>query len=142
MQQTNFDEAVDRLVLHDSRYTRDAYLFLRDGLDHTQKLITKNGREKLRHLTGQELCGGLRAYALEQWGPMTATVLGEWGIHACADFGEIVFNLIEGGVFSKTDADRREDFHGCFDFFEAFRLPYLPPAKRAAVSAQPRPAQV
>ena len=56
----------------------------------------------------------------------TKTVLNEWGITRCADFGDIVFNLIEYNVFSKTENDRREDFTEVFDFDEAFVKPFQP----------------
>lgn len=32
------------------------------------------------------------------------------------DIGEVVFNLIDGELLSKTEGDRREDFHGLSDF--------------------------
>jgi uncharacterized repeat protein (TIGR04138 family) len=72
------------------------------------------------------LLHGLRVYALDQFGPLTKTVLNAWGIHRCADFGEIVFNLIEYNMFSKTDQDRREDFEEVFEFEDAFVKPFLP----------------
>jgi uncharacterized repeat protein (TIGR04138 family) len=51
-------------------------------------------------------------------------------VHRCADFGEIVFNLIEYRVFSKTENDRREDFADIYDFDEAFVKPFQPAGKR------------
>ena len=53
-------------------------------------------------------------------------MLNSWGITRCADFGDIVFNLIEYNVFSKTDNDRREDFSNLYDFDEAFVKPFAP----------------
>jgi uncharacterized repeat protein (TIGR04138 family) len=50
---------------------------------------------------------------------MARTVLRLWGIHKTDDFGEIVFSLIEAELMSKTDGDRREDFHDVFDLDEA-----------------------
>ena len=57
-------------------------------------------------------------------------MLNKWGITRCADFGDIVFNLIEYNVFSKTENDRREDFSEVFDFEEAFVKPFLPARPR------------
>ena len=37
-----------------------------------------------------------------------------------ADFGEIVFNMIEVGQMRKTSRDRREDIHEVYAFDEAF----------------------
>jgi len=67
---------------------------------------------------------------LEQYGPMALTLLQNWGIHECDDFGEIVFNLVEFGVLGKTENDRREDFSGGYDFYDAFVVPFIPKAKR------------
>jgi uncharacterized repeat protein (TIGR04138 family) len=49
----------------------------------------------------------------------------------------MVYQLIEYGVFSKTDTDRKEDFSEIFDFEESFVRPYLPrdrAARRAEVA--------
>jgi uncharacterized repeat protein (TIGR04138 family) len=139
MQEASFDQAIDQILASDSRYARDAYQFVREALEHTQKLLTKPagenaaGREgkaptppPVHHVTGQELLGGIRSYALQQFGPMVPTVFEEWGIRRCADFGEIVFNMVEIGVLAKTDKDSREDFKDGYDFDAAFRQPFLP----------------
>ena len=110
------------------RYRRDAYLFVRDALDFTQKAAARERREGL-HVTGQELLAGVRDYALAQFGPMAITVLDDWGITRCEDFGEIVFNVVEAGLFPKTDKDSREDFQNGYNFEEAFRKPFLPQSK-------------
>ena len=87
MQEINFEETVEKILAHDPRYARDAYFFLREALDFTQKLIGKENRGKVRHVTGTELLDGLRQYALAQYGPMTVTVFAEWGVRECKDFG-------------------------------------------------------
>ena len=38
-----------------------------------------------------------------------------WGVNQTDDIGEIVFNLIEAELLSKTDRDDRGDFHALFD---------------------------
>ncbi|WP_404425883.1 Minf_1886 family protein [Nibricoccus sp. IMCC34717] len=121
----------------DARFDRRAYDFVRQGLDHTVKEIRKQEGEKgqkPRHVSGQELAHGLRAFALEQYGPLAKTVLNSWGITTTQDFGDIVFNLIEYHVFSKTDSDRREDFADHYAFEEVFVRPYLPQRAAPAVS--------
>lgn len=130
MQEANFDEGLETILAKDSRYTRDAYLFVRDALDFTQKAALRERREGF-HVTGQELLAGVREYALAQFGPMAITVLEEWGITRCEDFGEIVFNVVEAGLFSKTDTDSREDFKNGYTFENAFRKPFLPQHKTA-----------
>lgn len=151
MNTANFDEALDQIVQKDARYHRDAYLFVREALDHTQKLVNKGAKSesraaaeetvegKVRHVSGQELLAGIRAYALEQFGPMTLTVLNEWGVRRCEDFGEIVFNMVENHLLAKTKKDTRDDFKDGYDFEEAFRQPFLPGNKSAAPKAEPKP---
>ena len=109
---------------------------MKDALDHTQKLVLKSGQGKLRHVTGQELLGGIRDYALGQFGPMTMTVFEEWGVRSCADFGEIVFNMVEHSLLAKTERDSREDFKDGYDFADAFRKPFLPQRK---LPPEPKP---
>lgn len=124
-----FGEIVVQICKEDPRFDRKAYDFVRLGLDHTVKELRKKDAsraERSRHVTGPELLEGLRAYALDQYGPLAKTVLNAWGIRRCRDFGDIVFNLIEYNVFSKTDNDRREDFSDIFDFDEAFVKPFQP----------------
>ncbi|HWL15533.1 MAG TPA: Minf_1886 family protein [Opitutus sp.] len=129
MQDPDFAEIVGLICKEDSRYDRKAYEFVRLGLDHTVKeLKKKEGARAVRsrHVSGPELLDGLRVYALEQFGPLAKMVLNSWGVGQCSDFGEIVFNLIEYNVFSKTDNDRREDFAGLYSFEDAFVKPFLP----------------
>jgi len=128
MANQGFDEVLESMVARAPRYHCDAYHFLREGLDYTQQSISKQEEGQVRHVSGQELLGGLRAYALEQYGPMAFFVLGEWGIHRCEDFGELVFNMVEAQLLAKTAEDRREDFAGGYDFKEAFCKPFQPVA--------------
>ena len=126
MQEINFDATLDNILAKDSRYQRDAYLFIREALDFTQKLIIKENRGQVRHVTGQELLNGIKQLALQQFGPMVVTVFEEWGVKNCRDFGEIVFNMVEIGLLAKTDKDSRDDFQTGYDFDEVFRKPFRP----------------
>lgn len=132
MQEVNFDEVVERLVAQDPKYSREAYLFVREALDYTQKLVSRENRGTVRHVSGQELLEGIRQYALQQYGPMTMTVLEEWGIKKCRDFGEIVFNMVENRLLQKTDKDTREDFEPGYGFTDAFSKPFWPQNKSTA----------
>ena len=129
MQDTEFAEIVALICKDDPRYGPKAYEFVRLGLDHTVKELRKREgarAERSRHVSGKELLEGLRAFALDQYGPMTKIVLDSWGVRRCRDFGHIVFNLIEYKVFSKTDSDCPEDFADVYDFDEAFVKPFRP----------------
>ncbi|MGA2801427.1 MAG: Minf_1886 family protein [Verrucomicrobiota bacterium] len=129
MQEINFDEAVEQILAKDSRYHRDAYTFVREALDYTQKLVGRETRGQIRHVSGQKLLDGIRQFALQQFGPMTMTVFEEWGVRNCRDFGEIVFNMVEIGLLAKTEKDSRDDFQNGYDFTDAFRKPFWPSQK-------------
>jgi uncharacterized repeat protein (TIGR04138 family) len=131
MQKPSFGESVDEIISRDNRFDRDAYYFVREGLDFTLKMLKKQHHTQAvqRHVSGPELLEGLRRFALDQFGPMAKTVLDYWGVRKCEDFGEIVFNMVEKGILGKTDQDSREDFRGGFDFEEAFVKPFQPSAR-------------
>lgn len=134
----NFQEVIQLIAENDTRYAPGAYLFIRDALARTQADLKR--REKLvnqRHISGHELCHGIRKFALEQYGPMAFTLLQQWGLQKTEDFGNVVFNLIEFGIFGKTEEDCIEDFQGVFDFDEAFRKPFVPtPNKRISADSE------
>ena len=129
MHEASFEEALGQILAKDPRFHRDAYFFVREALDHTQKSIVKENKGQMRHVSGQELLAGIREFALAQFGPMTITVFEEWGVRRSRDFGDIVFNMVETGWLAKTDKDTRDDFQGGYDFIEAFRHPFLSSAK-------------
>ena len=141
MHEATFEEGLELILAKDPRYARDAYLFVREALDYTQKAIIKENRGQLRHVSGQELLGGIREFALSQFGPMTITVLDEWCVRNSQDFGEIVFNLIDAGWLAKTKQDSKEDFAGGYDFDEAFRQPFLPESKQGLPPREVKPAK-
>jgi len=108
-------DIIEKITEEDPRYDPEAYLFLMKGLNFTVGKL-----EKPRHVSGQELTEGLRLYAIEQFGPMARTVLENWGISSTEDFGNIVFNMIDAKLFSKTETDSIDDFKSIYDFKEAF----------------------
>jgi uncharacterized repeat protein (TIGR04138 family) len=140
MQKIGFAEALDSIVASDSRYQRDAYVFLRDSLDFTTKQQKKVKGATVRHVTGPELLGGVRQYALKEFGPLVMTVFDNWGIHSCEDVGNMVFNLIGAGIFGKTEEDSIEDFKNVYDFEEAFVKPFAPAKPTGAKPVQESPA--
>ena len=126
MQKIGFAEALDSIVASDPRYSRDAYVFLRDALDFTTKAQKKIKGAPVRHVAGPELLEGVKQYALKEFGPMVVTVFSYWGIRCCEDIGHMVFNLIGAGIFGKTEEDSIEDFKSVYDFEEAFVKPFAP----------------
>lgn len=123
----NFHEVVQLIRKDDPRYDIGAYVFMRQALDHTLTGIKeRESTSAHRHVSGQELCEGIRDYALEQYGPMALKLLQSWGINRTEDFGQIVFNLVEFGIFGKTETDSIEDFNNVYDFETVFEAPFRP----------------
>ena len=130
MQAVDFDETIETIVARDSRYAIEAYYFVREALDYTQKKLVRNKKQpQPQHISGQELLEGTRQFTVKEYGPMALYVLESWGIQRCEDIGELVFNMVEANLLSKTDDDTREDFGGGFQFTEALVWPFLPPSK-------------
>ena len=133
MNKKDFSEVVQLIIRDDSRYDKGAYFFVRRALDHTLRDIMESKMvRKTNHVSGQELLEGIRDFAIQQYGPMTMTLFDRWGLSKCSDFGNIVFKLVEYGVFGKTEADHPEDFNEGYDFKEAFVDPFLPKSSKSA----------
>ena len=85
------------------------------------------GWEKLdRHVTGRQLCWGLRDYALQRWGMLARTVLESWNVKDTRDFGRIVFGFIECNLMQQQPGDSIADFEDIYSFEEAFDEPFRP----------------
>jgi len=112
---------INEIISKDSRFPYEAYEFLFQALAYTQKSLGKakpqDGNEPTveHHVSGRELIEGIRKYALDEFGLMARCVFQQWGIHKTGDFGDMVFNLVEHGLMSKTDQDSKEDFEDIFD---------------------------
>lgn len=139
MQEDQFSEVVDLIRREDARYGKKAYLFVRKALDFTIKHAEEEEPDRgTRHVRGPELLEGIRKYALDQYGPMTLTLMHEWNIRTCLDFGEIIFQLVDYGVLGKTEDDSIEDFQNGYNFEEAFLGPFLPTGKKPESPADTR----
>jgi len=132
MQPVHFEQAVVSVLGRDNRFDAQAYFFLKDALDFTLKRIADGNGGHSRHVTGPELLTGFRDFTLNQFGPMGSTLMKEWGIRQCRDIGEMVFQLIDEGMFGKQDSDSLEDFSEVFDLDEALSRPFLPKQVRPA----------
>jgi len=113
-------------VSEQSGYPIGAFLFVQAGLEFTVRRVhgepEAGGDAKRYHVSGQQLCEGLRAYAIREYGLLARTVLRSFRIHTTRDFGEIVFAMIDAEMMQKTDEDEIEDFEGIFDFRDAFAV--------------------
>ena len=108
------------------RFDQEAYRFIYEALHFTQqKLHRGRGADKAEdHITGQELAHGARELGVDRYGLLAKSVFRHWGIHSTADFGRIVFDLIERGEMRKTERDQLSDFYDVFDFDEALDRTY------------------
>ena len=110
---------MDRIRLRESRYDERAYLFVLAALEFVQQRLPER-----RHLSGSELAEGCRDLALARYGVLARTVLEHWGITSTADFGEVVFTMVDTGLLMKEPQDTKDEFIGVFDFHEAFDRAY------------------
>src|SRR6516165_8909254 len=113
------------LTRQDPRYMYEAYEFMFEALSHTQKMLGRvpeegeSERGPQHHVSGRELLHGTCDFAKQEFGLMARTVFRQWGIRRTDDIGEIIFNLIEAQLLSKTDSDHRSDFQNVFDLDKA-----------------------
>lgn len=113
-------DVLEKIRKRGDRYDERAYLFVLASIEFLQTRLPER-----RHVTGAELTLACRDFALEQYGLMAATVLEHWGITGTADFGRIVYALVEIGLLVTQPGDRVEDFHGVYAFEQAFRDAYV-----------------
>lgn len=121
-------------------YPLPAYQFVQEGLRFTVRRVHEQraqddglgGGPVTEHVSGQQLCMGLRDYAIEQFGMLARPVLEGWSIRRTDDFGRMVFAMIEAGAMSKTPQDTPDDFNGVYDFDEAFAREHVAVSMRAA----------
>jgi uncharacterized repeat protein (TIGR04138 family) len=110
------------------KYPRALENFLFDSLEYAQKR-RKSGEDEAtygeaKHITGGELLEFIREFALLRFGFMARTVFHCWSIHTTADFGRLVYDLIERGRMGKTEEDQLSDFDDVYDFEEALDQSY------------------
>ncbi|MBN1676523.1 MAG: hypothetical protein JXR37_36105 [Kiritimatiellae bacterium] len=141
MEDLRFRKVLEEIVREDPRYHLDAYLFVREALEVTVRMLKKpeKGPARKRHVSGQELLEGIRTYALDEYGPMAMTVLRSWGVGRTEDFGAIVFKMVEKGILGKTEEDKLQDFANGYDFEAAFVMPFRPAGTRPALRRPKRP---
>lgn len=111
----DFRKAVEEIYAKDTRYKIDSYEFILQALRWTQRKLKKQG-----HVSGKELAGGCAKFAIEQYGPMAMAVLKHWGITKTQDFGNIVNNMIDAKLLSKTENDSIDDFKDVYSFDVVF----------------------
>lgn len=126
--ESDWMNATDQAATAKVKYHPDAYRFVFESLHHTQQKLKRGATPEVdderAHCTGPELLHGIRELALERYGQLARTVFAHWGVKATADFGRIVFELIERGEMRKTDRDQLRDFFNVYDFDDALERDY------------------
>jgi uncharacterized repeat protein (TIGR04138 family) len=119
---TSFIKKLMPVVRRDPRYAYEAYEFVFMAIDHTLKLLGRDlpdestdAHDPRYHVSGRQLVEGMCDFARQEFGLMACVVFRMWGIRCTDDFGEIVFNLIDAELMSRTPDDSRADFHDLFD---------------------------
>lgn len=124
-------------ITRTTKYPLDAFIFVQRGLEYTVQRTygpledeteqpgpeTPSGacaKRVERHISGRQLCMGLRDFAIEQYGLLARTVMRRWRINSCEDFGHIVFAMVDAGLMNKTEDDSIRDFTDVYDFEAAF----------------------
>jgi uncharacterized repeat protein (TIGR04138 family) len=120
-----------RVVAEMGIYPIEAFDFVHDGLHYTVRSVYGEITDPAAdlHVTGQQLCQGLREYALLRWGLMASSVLHRWNITSTLDFGNIVFSMIRAGHMRKRPQDCIEDFANVYDFQTGFEVGYQIPSQ-------------
>jgi uncharacterized repeat protein (TIGR04138 family) len=123
---SNLEDRLKCVAARDGRYHINAYRFVYEALDYTVKQL-----EQKRHISGRELLEGIKNLAIEQFGALAVMVFDVWGLHKTDDFGNIVFNLVEAEMMSRSDDDTRDDFHDVYQFKDVFRIDSKPRSMRS-----------
>ncbi|MGB9719869.1 MAG: Minf_1886 family protein [bacterium] len=109
------DPVFDRMLQKDPRYRLEAYIFVLEALHYARGKFNVE-----KHVTGKQLLEGIKELAIKKYGTMAKMVFEHWGVKKTVDFGNIVFNMVQEHVLSKTEEDKLEDFNEVYDFEEVF----------------------
>ena len=114
-------------------FHHQAYVFVREALSEAQELKFGNEEknESRGHISARELLEGVSSLGKRRYGMMAASVFRHWGIQSTADFGRVVFEMIELGDMKKTENDVFEDFVDIYSFDDVFGRDYAVDVSKA-----------
>lgn len=137
MNSPRFRAKVDSIRSDDPRFAREAYVYLTRVLDYSvEKISLQCPPPHPQHVSCRTLLEDFCELALREMGPMAMTVMNEWGIKSGYNVGEMVFHLIDAGVFGKQPSDRLDDFKDFPPFSEILEKPYLPRTSHSHQSSE------
>ena len=123
---------IARVAQNHPEYAHEAYRYIANAVHVIAQEIQEQEAESdphaaKRHISIAELLDGLRTHLLKDFGRLAFDILGAWHVHTTADFGNIVYNLVEGGVLSLSPEDSIADFYNQYSFHKAFVAPFQYP---------------
>lgn len=135
----------DEIRRRASVFPEAAFQFVREALAYTVKQLHPESKGKAevvdpaladsRHVTGQQLCLGMRDLALKRYGLLAGAVMRQWGVRETEDFGVIVYAMIDRGEMRCSERDSFDDFRDVFAFEEVFSpMPVTSAARRPGVA--------
>jgi uncharacterized repeat protein (TIGR04138 family) len=137
-----FDIAVERILSKGALFKKEAYYLLNEALGRAIKAeATKKKQDNPEHVNATTLSFAFRDLALDQYGGLAKQVLNHWGVQSSEDIGKMVYQLVEDGIWSKTEEDSLEDFKNLIDFDEAFLKPFMPMASSKPLDTVPKAAK-
>ena len=121
----DYPERLEAFLGNVTCYPREAYEFVCEALQiwagiWRSRPAKEPGNQTSHHASGQELLEFIRELALQKFGRQAKAVLGGWNVFRTEDFGEIVFEMIDAGLLTKSPEDSKEDFQNGYSFEEAF----------------------
>ena len=117
MEEIDFEsDTFEDMVAKDDRYAPGAYALLMDVI----RYLGEGGK----HMSAEEIMDEFKERTLDQYGPMSYTVLSEWGVERCEDIGEMMSNLEDHHRVRRDEDDNPQSFLDGYDFKEAFLGPY------------------
>lgn len=114
------DDILSQIRERGGRFHAQSYLFVLAAIEFLQHQLPAR-----RHVSGPELAWACRDFALSQFGLLAPHVLEYWGLSKTADFGEVVFTLVDVGLLITQPEDQIDDFEEIYEFAEAFRSAHV-----------------
>jgi len=134
MENIDFKNRVENIIESDRRYPYEAYDFINAAIKFTIDALIRSGSASgRRHINAEELLDGIVAFAQDQFGPVAGDVLGRWHLTSASAIGDVVFNMIEAKLLSRSDEDQKSDFAIPYDLDGKLRAPYLQQTRHTGI---------
>jgi len=116
MLKKELQKIIETIVIHEKRYSKDAYKFINAAVNYTVASTNAKG-----HVDAKQLLEGISEFALNEFSLFYEEIFKFWGVNRASDIGNIVFSLIEQKALGASPEDSIEDFNIGFDLFTLAR---------------------